>query len=128
MHLGRTETDGIASSLYGLMAKGVLRRPRLARRVHGRVAIEFTDDHSPLAIVLEGARITVEDGPLADPDLLITGRMVDVVNFSMAPLWGGFPSIRHRRGRAALTGLARGRLTMQGPTGLARSLLRLIEL
>jgi hypothetical protein len=71
--------------------------------------------------------VVVEDGPAHSPDLLVTGRLPDIVALTTAPLLGGWPNPALRRGRAALARLANGRVRIAGDRTLARQLLRLFE-
>jgi hypothetical protein len=72
----------------------------------------------------------VEDGDLREPDLVIAGRLPDIVHMAtvstLGGRLGGLPDPRQPRGRRALVRLASGRVKVEGDNALARRLLRLL--
>jgi hypothetical protein len=130
VRLGRMVEDGVAPSIYGLIERGIAREPGLLAGMRGRVVFRFTEDFSPLRVTFRPRRVVVEDGDLRKPDLVIAGRLPDIVHFATVPtLRGrlhGVPDPRRQRGRAALGRLARGRVRVEGDGTLARRLLRLL--
>ena len=122
--------DGVAPSIYGLIERGIAREPDLVAQMRGRVVFRFAEDFSPLRINFRPRSVVVEDGDSRKPDLVITGRLPDIVHFATVPMlrgrWHGVPDPRQRRGRAALGRLARGRIRIEGDRVLARRLLRLL--
>ena len=130
VRLGRMVEDGVAPSIYGLIERGIAREPGLLAGMRGRVVFRFTEDFSPLRVTFRPRSVVVEDGDLRKADLVITGRLPDIVHFATVPtLHGrlhGVPDPRRPRGRAALGRLARGRVRVEGDGKLARRLLRLL--
>jgi len=128
--LGRMVEDGVAPSIFGLLERGIAREPELAAGMRGRVVFRFSEDFSPLRIAFRPRTVVVEDGDLRKPDLVITGRLPDIVHFATVPtLRGrlhGLPDPRRPRGRAALGRLRSGRVSLEGDRALARRLLRLL--
>ena len=130
VRLGKLTEDGVAPSIFGLIERGIAREPELAERMRGRVVFRFAEDFSPLRISFRPKTVVVEDGDLRKPDLVIAGRLPDIVHFATVPtLRGrlhGVPDPRAPRGRAALRRLAEGRVRVDGDSALARRVLRLL--
>ncbi len=121
---------GVAPSIFGLIERGIAREPRLLEEMRGRVVFRFEEEFSPLRITFRPRSVVVEDGDSRKPDLVITGRLPDIVHFATVPtLRGrlhGVPDPRRPKGRAALGRLASGRIQVEGDRVLARRLLRLL--
>ncbi len=128
IRLGRTLRGGIAPSIYGLVERGVLKRPEHAATVRGRVQLRFGGDHPPVAMDFEGSRIEVFDGEIDNPNLTVTAGLADVVLLTTAPLRMGMPSPVNARGRAVLQKLARGQIRLSGDLSLARAMLELMRI
>jgi hypothetical protein len=130
VRLGRMVEDGVAPSIFGLIERGMTRDPDLAAAMRGRVVFRFTEDYSPMRISFRPRTVLVEDGDLRKPDLVISGRLPDIVPLATAPtLTGrlhGLPDPRRPRGRAALGRLADKRVRVEGDRTLARRLIRLL--
>ena len=126
--LGATAPNGIAASIYGLVDRGISRRPALAAQIRGEVELRFEEDLAPVRLAFEEGVVTVEDGPASSPDLVVSGRLPHIVALTTAPLLGGVPNPVARRGRAALARVADGRVKLGGDRALARQLLRLLAL
>ncbi|MGZ5324364.1 MAG: hypothetical protein ACXWZ3_10080 [Solirubrobacterales bacterium] len=130
VRLGRMVEDGVAPSIFGLIERGIAREPELAAQMRGRVVFRFAEDFSPLRIHFKARSVVVEDGDSRKPDLVITGRLPDIVHFATVPtLQGrlhGVPDPRHRHGRRALGRIASGRVRIEGDRVLGRRLLRLL--
>jgi len=62
------------------------------------------------------------------PELVISGALPDIVQLTTAPLFAGVPKPTNARGRAALAGMAGGKVKIEGSAGLARRLLTLLEI
>src|SRR5215208_7667788 len=118
IRLGRMVEDGVAPSIFGLIDRGIVREPELAAEMRGRVVFRFAEDFSPLRIHFRPRSVVVEDGDSRKPDLVISGRLPDIVHFATVPtLRGrshGVPDPRRPRGRRALRRLASGRVRIEG--------------
>jgi hypothetical protein len=130
VRLGRMVEDGVAPSIFGLIERGIAREPELALQLRGRVVFRFHEDFSPLRISFRSRTVVIEDGDLQRPDLVIAGRLPDIVHFATVPMLRGrlhgVPDPRRPRGRAALGRLAKRRVRIEGDRVLARRLLRLL--
>ena len=130
MRLGRMLEDGVAPSIFGLIERGIARDPALASELRGRVVFRFDEDFSPLRIHFRARSVVVEDGDSRKPNLVIAGRLPDIVHFTTVPTLGGrlhgVPDPRRPRGRRALRRLASGRVRIDGDRVLGRRLLRLL--
>ena len=122
--------SGVAPSIFGLLERGIARDPDLVGRMRGRIVFRFAEDFSPLRISFRPRSVVVEDGDLRRPDLVISGRLPDIVHFATVPtLRGrlhGVPNPTNARGRAALARIASGRVRLDGDGTLARRLLQLL--
>jgi hypothetical protein len=130
VRLGRMVEDGVAPSILGLIERGIAREPALAAEMRGRVVFRFAEDFSPLRVAFRPRSVVVEDGDLRKPDVVVSGRLPDIVHFATVPTLrgrlSGVPDPRQARGRAALSRLADGRVKLEGDGALARRLLRLL--
>jgi hypothetical protein len=130
VRLGRMVEDGVAPSIFGLIERGIAREPELAAQMRGRIVIRFSEDFSPLRIHFKPRSVIVEDGDSRKPDLVIEGRLPDIVHFATVPtLRGrlhGVPDPRRPHGRRALRRIASGRVRVEGNRVLGRRLLRLL--
>jgi hypothetical protein len=122
--------NGVAPSIFGLVERGIAREPELAGQMRGRVVFRFAEDFSPLRIHFRPRSVVVEDGDSRRPDLVISGRLPDIVHFAAVPtLRGrlhGVPDPRRAGGRRALGTIASGRVRIEGDRVLGRRLLRLL--
>ena len=128
VRLGKTVATGVSPSMFGLLERGVMLRPELAREIRGRVVFRFTDSLSPLRVNFSARNMTVEDGDLHTPDLAIIGSLPDVIHFVATPLVRGIPNPVRVRGLVALARVARRRVRIEGDQALARMVLRLLAL
>jgi hypothetical protein len=139
LRLGHLAEDGIAPSVYVLIERGAARRPAVAREARGVVELRFSEAIAPVRIVFGGKEIVVEDAgangggaasaiPAPEPDLVVAGRLPDIIRLTNAPMVGGLPSPIDPRGRAVLAQLARGRLQVRGDRALGRRLMALMAL
>lgn len=130
VRLGRMVEDGVAPAIFGVIERGVARDPALAGSMRGRVVFRFREDFSPLRITFKPRSVIVEDGDLRKPDLVISGRLPDIVHFATVPtLTGrlsGVPNPIDPRGRRALGRVASGRVRVTGDRAFARRLVRLL--
>ena len=130
VRLGRMVEDGVAPSIFGLIERGVAREPGLASEMRGRVVFRFAEEFSPLRISFRPRTVLIEDGDLRKPDLVVAGRLPDIVHMATVPTlggrFGGLPDPRQPRGRRGLHRLASGRVRIEGDGALGRRLLRLL--
>jgi hypothetical protein len=130
VRLGRMVEDGVAPSIFGLIERGIAREPDLAAQMRGRVVFRFEEDFSPIRVHFKPRSVVVEDGDSRKPDLVIAGRLPDIVHFATVPTLGGrlhgMPDPRRAPGRRALGRIASGRVRIEGDRVLGRRLLRLL--
>lgn len=132
VRLGKVAPNGVSPSMYGLVDRGALKRPGIARDLRGRVELRFKEDYAPVRLSFGAEEVVVEDIETRNgrrkPDLVISGSLPDVVALTAAPLWGGLPKVTDARGRAALARMAGGKVKVDGSAVLARRLLKLLEI
>jgi hypothetical protein len=128
VRLGRTTRDGVAPSMFVWVERGVGLRPDVAREIRGRVTFRWDEEIAPLSVHFAREAIDVFDGDLRNPDLAVSGRLPDIVHMATAPLLLGIPNPASRHGLAAILGLYRGRVTLDGDRALARRLIQLLAL
>jgi ubiquinone biosynthesis protein UbiJ len=126
VHLGATTDDGIALGMVALVERGVGLRPSLVREARGVVELRFPDT-DPLRVAFTGAGVEVSDGGEGEPDVVIAGRLPDVLRLLGTPMVAGMPNPIARDGRAALARIADGRVQISGDRALARRLLALLK-
>ncbi len=128
VRLGRTSRDGVAPSMFVWLERGVALRPEVAREIRGRVTFRWAEEIAPLTVHFAAGTIDVFDGDLRKPDLVVGGRLPDVVHMATAPLLLGIPNPASRHGLAAILGLYRGRVSLEGDRTMARRLIQLLAL
>jgi hypothetical protein len=131
VRLGHQAEGSIASALFVLVERGATRSPNAARGLRGRVELRFDEGYPPVSVAPDAdGCLVVEDvhSESPDPELVVTGPLPTVLELATAPRAAGLPSVRDRRGRAALATLARGGVRLEGSKLLGRRLLALIEL
>jgi hypothetical protein len=128
VHLGETSPDGIAPAIYALIARGVEERPHIAARLRGRIEIRPEEAIDPIRLEFSDTGVLVEDGSWEAPDVLIEGRLPDIVHLTIAPSLGGIPNPAMRAGRTAFGHITRRRVRITGRRQLGRRLLQLMHL
>jgi hypothetical protein len=128
VRLGVLAEDGIAPGIYAIVARGVERRPDLARTLQGEVSFFFEEGFAPVRVAFGADEVLVEDGESPEPDVVVTGRLPDIVALTVAPTVGGVPNPLNARGRSVLGNLATGRVKVSGNRMLGRRLLALLQL
>jgi hypothetical protein len=121
--LGRLDPDGIAPAVLALVERGLERRPRAVAGLQGEVELRFHEGYAPVRLAFTEAEVIVEDGGAADPDLVITGSLPDIIHLAVVPSFGGVP-----RSWRALGALATGRVRLEGERALGPRLLALLRL
>lgn len=125
--LGRRHRDGVAPAFLPLVQRGLDERPEAVAGLRGRAVFRFSEEILPLRITFKPRTVIVEDGDLKKPNLVIAGRMADIVNLATAPHWRGMPKLTESGGRAAIHSVVRGHVRIDGNRRLARGLLRLLS-
>jgi ubiquinone biosynthesis protein UbiJ len=126
VRLGATSDDGVAIGMVALVERGVALRPTLARDAHGVVELRFPGMDA-LRVAFEGREVVVSDGGDGEPDVVIDGRLPDVLRLLGTPMVAGMPNPIARDGRAALARIADGRVRISGNRALARRMLALLK-
>lgn len=128
--LGHLATNGIAPSLLGLVERGAVKRPKIARSLEGIVEIRFAEDYASVRVHFSREEVLVEDvnGRRRPADLVIQGSLPDIVHLASAPLIGGIPKPTDPRGRSALSRVAGRKVKIEGSPLLARRVLKLLEI
>ena len=134
--LGAVAENGISASLYGLIERGAMKRPKIAKALRGTMELRFKEQYAPVRVSFGAKEILVEDAlPPAEgekdgfkPDLVISGSLPQVVQLASAPLFGGLPSPTNARGRSALAKVAARKVRIEGNALLARRVLKLLEI
>lgn len=119
---------GVAPAIMAIIDRGVQRRPSLARSLRAEIELNVAEATPPVRILFGEDRVLVEDGPVAAPDLRVTGALPDLVGLLVAPLLGGLPNPINRRGRAALGMVALRRVRIEGRLALMRQLLGVMRI
>ncbi len=126
VRLGRMVEDGVAPSIFGLIERGDRARAEPGRQMRGRVVFRFAEDFSPLRITFRREVVVLEDGDSRGPDLLIEGRLPDIVHFATVPTLRGAPTRRPDRASHAaarlLMRLAVGRVRIEARTECSAAL------
>ena len=117
MRLGHQAPNGISASIYGLVERGLGKRPRIAKVIRGTVEFRFKEDFAAVRVKFGAKEVLVEDVERAGKsDLVIQGSLPDVVQLTAAPLFG------------ALARVAGGKVKIEGSPLLARRVLKLLEI
>ncbi len=61
--LGHVAPNGISASIYGLIDRGVTRRPRIAKGMRGTVEMRFKEAFAPVRVTFGAKGVLVEDVP-----------------------------------------------------------------
>jgi len=128
LRLGKTVSNGLAPSMFGLLERGSGLRPEIASRVRGKVVFRFTEPYADLRVTFGARNVTVEDGEFHKPDVAIIGSLPDIIHFVATPLVRGIPNPARLRGLVAIARVARRRVRIEGDPALARDVLRLLSL
>lgn len=111
-----------------ILDRGVDRRPALAAAIEAEIELQLGESYPPVRIVFDEQQVLVEDGPAVAPDLRVAGALPDVISLLVTPLLRGVPNPIDRRGRAALSMVAFGRLRVEGRRRLMRRLIDVMRL
>jgi len=103
--------------MYGLIDRGLSKRPRIAKAIRGTVEFRFEEDFATVRVTFGDDEVLVEDVARGrKADLVIHGSLPDVVQLTSAPLFG------------AIARVAGGRVKVEGSPLLARRVLKLLEI
>jgi hypothetical protein len=127
IELGRVVQGGVAPAIMAIVDRGARRRPELAGNMRAEIELNMDGGYPPVRIVFGDKVVLVEDGSASEPDLRVSGALADLVSLMVAPLVGGLPNPIDRRGRAALRMVALRRVRVEGPLGLLRRFLGVIQ-
>lgn len=109
------EPNGIASMIGGLIEGNLAAHPQ--RRTLLRpalIGIVATDAEAALTLHLSPHRITVANGLVGRPDVVVRADSSTLAELSSVPLRAGFPDARTPEGRAATGKLLRGEMKVRG--------------
>jgi hypothetical protein len=125
VRLGVVDPDGVAVLLYAVVARGVERRPSLARAIAGEVEVRLDETAVPVRIAFVDGEVLVEDGASDDADVVVRGRLPDLAQLLVAPAAGEAP-LADAPGRMALARIATQQVRVDGQRMLARKMLALL--
>jgi hypothetical protein len=128
VELGETAEGGVAPAIMAIVDRGARYRPELANALRAEIELNIEERYPPVRIVFDDDRVLVEDGSAEAPDLRITGSLPDLASLMVAPLVRGLPNPIAARGRAALGLVAMRRVRVEGPVGLMRQFLGVIQI
>jgi hypothetical protein len=129
VRIGTLVDGGLAPAVAAIVERGVRRRPELAQGLGIECELKVEGPYPPIRIHFSSEEVLVEDGPALDPVLRMEGQLADLVHLLSAPIgFGGVPSIRDPRGRAAIGRVATGRVRLEGPLRLRHRVLSLLRI
>lgn len=120
------EPNGLASMLGGLIQGNLSAHPDLERLLSSvaTYGIKAPDVGVEVSIRLAPGKITVRNGVVGKPDVVVETDSETLVGLSSVPLRFGLPDLATKEGRAVNGKLLRGRLRVKGlflhPGKLAR--------
>jgi hypothetical protein len=109
------EPNGIASMIGGLIEGNLAAHPeRSALLRPALIGIVATDAEAALTLHLSPHRVTVANGLVGRPDVVVRADSSTLAELSSIPLQAGFPDARTEEGRAATRKLFRGEMKVKG--------------
>lgn len=109
------EPSGLALMLGGLIEANLRADPERAALLRpGLVGIVAADAGVAITLRLAPGRVTVADGLLGRPQIVVRTDSETLTELSAAPLRLGFPDAMAAEGRAVLGKLRSGRLRVRG--------------
>jgi hypothetical protein len=118
--------NGLASMMGGLIEANLTAQPERARLLQKRAtfAIVAPDVAVAVSIRLYRGTVTVRNGVIGRPDVVIRANSDDLMGLSAVPLRFGLPDLKTKEGRAVSRKLMKGELKVKGmllhPGKLAR--------
>ncbi|HEX9236431.1 MAG TPA: hypothetical protein VF972_09135 [Actinomycetota bacterium] len=123
---GDPQPNGLASMLGGLIEANLAAHPERARLLEKRAtfAIRAPDVDVAVSIRLTPGLVTVRNGVVGRPDILVEADSETLIGLSSVPLRFGLPDVATKEGRAVNRKIFNGRLKVKGllrhPAKLAR--------
>jgi hypothetical protein len=120
------EPNGLATMLGGLIEANLTAHPERATLLQKRAtfAIVAPDVDVSVSIRLYRGTVTVRNGVIGRPDVMIRANSEDLIKLSAVPLRWGLPDLRTKEGRDVNRKLMKGQLKVKGllahPGKLAR--------
>jgi hypothetical protein len=109
------EPSGLAAMIGGLIEGNLASHPeRSALLRPALVGIVATDAGVAITLRLAPMRVTVADGLLGRPQVVVEADSETLTGLSSAPLLMGFPDARTREGKAVVGKLLRGEMKVRG--------------
>jgi hypothetical protein len=120
------EPNGLATMLGGLIEANLTAHPERATLLQKRAtfAIVAPDVDVSVSIRLYRGTVTVRNGVIGRPDVMIRANSEDLIKLSAVPLRWGLPDLRTKEGKDVNRKLMKGQLKVKGllahPGKLAR--------
>lgn len=120
------EPNGLATMMGGLIQANLAAHPQRAALLQKRAtfAIVAPDVDVSVSIRLYRGTVTVRNGVIGRPDVMIRANSADLIGMSAVPLRWGLPDVRTKEGREINRKLMKGQLKVKGllahPGKLAR--------
>jgi hypothetical protein len=120
------EPNGLATMLGGLIEANVTAHPERARLLSKRATygIVAPDIDVAVSIRLSRGTVTVRNGIVGRPDVVVRANSEDLIGLSAVPLKFGLPDMSTKEGRDVNRKLLKGQLKVKGlllhPGKLAR--------
>ena len=120
------EPNGLAGMLGGLIEANLAAHPERAKLLAktATYGIVATDADVAVSIRLGGGRVSVRNGVVGRPHILVTTDSDTLIGLSSVPLKFGFPDAMTKEGREVNRKLMKGQLKVKGlfahPGKLAR--------
>jgi hypothetical protein len=120
------EPNGLSTMLGGLIEANLTAHPERATLLQKRAtfAIVAPDVDVSVSIRLYRGTVTVRNGVIGRPDVMIRANSEDLIKLSAVPLRWGLPDLRTKEGKDVNRKLMKGQLKVKGllahPGKLAR--------
>ena len=110
------EPNGLAAMLGGIIEANLGAHPERKRLLSKRstYAIVAPDVNVAVSIRLYRGTVTVRNGIIGRPDVLVRANSDDLVGMSAVPLRFGLPDMRTKEGREVNRKLLKGQLKVKG--------------
>jgi hypothetical protein len=110
------EPNGLAAMLGALIEGNVAARPELEKLLSrpATYSVVAPDADVAVSIRLAGGRVTVRNGVVGRPDVMVTTDSQTLMGLSSVPLKFGLPNVMTKAGREVNRKLLEGRLKVKG--------------